>query len=43
MTRGKPEPLPGQNAEMFEWNEIRVIVNYDLPWKSTTYRIGGGA
>lgn len=43
LTRGKPEPLPGQNAEKFEWKGIRVIVNYDLPWKSTAYRIGGGS
>lgn len=39
-----PTRLPGQNAE--EWvatvngEKIRVIVNYDMPWKSTSYKIG---
>ncbi len=43
LTRGTPERLAGQNAEKFEWKGIRVIVNYDLPWKSTAYRIGGAS
>ncbi|WUI75452.1 hypothetical protein OHS81_16815 [Streptomyces sp. NBC_00400] len=40
LTNGKPQKLPGQNAEKFEHNGVRVIVNYDMPWKSTTYYPG---
>jgi hypothetical protein len=40
LTKGTPERLPGQNAEKFEYNGVRVIVNYDMPWRSTTYYPG---
>ncbi|MFJ6750433.1 putative T7SS-secreted protein [Streptomyces sp. NPDC091266] len=40
LTKGEPQPLPGQNAEKFEHNGVRVIVNYDMPWRSTTYYPG---
>jgi hypothetical protein len=40
-----PEKLEGQNAEEFiatvNGEKIKVIVNYDVPWRSTAYRIGG--
>jgi uncharacterized protein YukE len=41
LDRGTPVGLEGQNAEMFEYNGVRVILNYDMPWKSTAYTIGG--
>jgi hypothetical protein len=40
LSKATPEKLPGQNAEKFEYNGVRVIVNYDMPWKSTTYYPG---
>ncbi|GAB2722635.1 WXG100 family type VII secretion target [Kitasatospora kifunensis] len=40
LTKGQPQKLPGQNAEKFEYNGVRVIVNYDMPWKSTSYYPG---
>ncbi|WP_051970087.1 WXG100 family type VII secretion target [Kitasatospora azatica] len=40
LTKGTPQKLPGQNAEKFEYNGVRVIVNYDMPWKSTSYYPG---
>jgi hypothetical protein len=40
LTKGTPERLPGQNAEKFEYNGVRVIVNYDMPWRSTSYYPG---
>jgi hypothetical protein len=33
--------LPGQNAELFKYGKFKVIVNYDVPWKSTSYVIEG--
>jgi hypothetical protein len=41
LDKGTPVGLEGQNAEMFEYNGVRVILNYDMPWKSTAYTIGG--
>jgi hypothetical protein len=32
-----PVRLGGQNAAKFDQNGVRVIINYDLPWKSTAY------
>ncbi|WP_432010588.1 DUF6531 domain-containing protein [Streptomyces cucumeris] len=32
-----PEPLPNQNASRFNHNGVRVIINWDMPWKSTSY------
>lgn len=36
--------LAGQNAEEFvgtvNGEKVRVIVNYDMPWRSTSYKIG---
>jgi hypothetical protein len=37
LTKGTPERLPGQNAEQFDYNGVRVIVNYDMPWRSTAF------
>ena len=45
LNKGKPERLYNEdgtprNAEKFEYNGVRVIVNYDMPWRSTSYKIG---
>ncbi|MFI9387635.1 putative T7SS-secreted protein [Kutzneria sp. NPDC052558] len=44
LDKATPVRLPGQNAEEFvatvNGDKIRVIVNYDMPWRSTTYKIG---
>jgi hypothetical protein len=37
----KPERLSGQNAELFRSGNVKVIVNYDMPWRSTSYYVGG--
>jgi type VII secretion system ESX-1 substrate len=40
LSNATPEKLPGQNAEKFEYKGVRVIVNYDMPWRSTSYYPG---
>lgn len=40
LNEATPVRLPGQNAESFDHNGVRVIVNYDMPWRSTAYKIG---
>ncbi len=44
LDQATPTPLTGQHAEEFvatvNGDKIRVIVNYDMPWRSTTYKIG---
>ena len=35
-----PVQLPGQNSSRFDYNGVRVIVNWDTPWKSTAYYPG---
>jgi hypothetical protein len=37
LTRGEAVRLPGQNAEYFDFGGVRVIVNYDMPWRSTAF------
>jgi RHS repeat-associated protein len=32
-----PELIDGQNASRFELNGVRVIINWDMPWRSTSY------
>ncbi|MBP2702189.1 DNRLRE domain-containing protein [Microbispora sp. RL4-1S] len=32
-----PVRIGEQNAAQFDHNGVRVIINYDLPWKSTSY------
>jgi hypothetical protein len=36
-----PVRLPGQNAVQFEYNGVRVIINEDIPTRSTAYYPGG--
>lgn len=40
LSKGSPEKMGNRNAEKFEYNGVRVIVNYDMPWKSTSYYPG---
>jgi hypothetical protein len=44
LNNAEPVALEGQNAEEFvhtvNGEKIRVIVNYDMPWRSTAYKIG---
>lgn len=44
LNNAQPQRLEGQNAEEFvhtvNGDRIRVIVNYDMPWRSTAYKIG---
>lgn len=37
LTNGQPQKMPGQNAEKFVYKGAKVIVNYDVPWRSTSY------
>jgi hypothetical protein len=37
-----PIKINGQNAARFEHNGVRVIINYDAPWRSTAYFPGNG-
>ncbi|WP_262850887.1 RHS repeat domain-containing protein [Mumia quercus] len=40
LSRGKPTPLTGQNAVQLDHRGVRVIVNEDMPWRSTAYYPG---
>jgi hypothetical protein len=31
---------PDSNQEQFDYKGVRVIVNYDMPWRTTTYYTG---
>ncbi|MFJ8813037.1 polymorphic toxin-type HINT domain-containing protein [Amycolatopsis thermoflava] len=35
-----PRQLEGQNSSRFDYNGVRVIVNRDVPWRSTAYYRG---
>jgi hypothetical protein len=39
LTKGEPTRLQGQNAETFDYNGVRVIVKYDMRWRSTSYKL----
>jgi hypothetical protein len=41
INRATPVRLPGQNAVQFEHNGVRVIINEDIPTRSTAYYPGG--
>jgi len=41
LQRSRPERLEGQNSYQYVYKGIRVIINNDVPWRSTAYRIGG--
>jgi hypothetical protein len=32
-----PRLLPGQNSSAFDHNGVRSIINWDMPWRSTSY------
>jgi hypothetical protein len=40
LEKGTPQPLPGQNSVQFEYGGVRVIINEDLPTRSTAYYPG---
>ena len=40
LDRGQPVQLPGQNSIQLEYGGGRVIVNEDMPWRSTAYYPG---
>jgi hypothetical protein len=37
LTRGTPTKIPGRNAEEFDYEGIHVVVNYDMPWRSSSW------
>jgi CubicO group peptidase (beta-lactamase class C family) len=37
LTSVEGQPIPGQNAVRFDFEGVRVIINRDLPWRSTAY------
>ena len=40
LTRGTPEPLEqddGSVAQVINYGKVRVIINEESPWRSTTY------
>jgi len=40
LRRAGPRQIEGQNSSRFDYNGVRVIVNWDMPWKSTAYYPG---
>jgi hypothetical protein len=40
LDRGQPVQLPGQDAVQLEYGGVRVIVNENMPWRSTAYYPG---
>jgi hypothetical protein len=42
LERGRATGLEGQNAVKYEYRGVRVVINRDLPLRSTAHKIGGG-
>ena len=40
LTSVEGSSIPGQNAVRFDYQGVRVIINRDLPWRSTAYFAG---
>jgi len=40
LDRGSPTPLDGQNAVQLDYKGVHVIINEDMPWRSTAYYPG---
>jgi hypothetical protein len=40
LTKGEATQVPGRNAEEFEYKGVHVVVNYDIPWRSSSWFIG---
>ena len=40
LAKGEGVPIAGQNAVTYEYGGVRVIVNGDMPWRSTAYYPG---
>ncbi|MEU0502709.1 hypothetical protein [Nocardia sp. NPDC005998] len=43
LTNGTPEPMgdgrTAEQAEQFVYKGIKVVVNYEMPWKSTAWKL----
>ena len=43
LEHGTPEPMDdgrtAEQAEQFVYKGIKVVVNYELPWKSTAWKL----
>jgi hypothetical protein len=42
LDKATPQKLEGQSAELFRYGDVKVILNYDMPWRSTAYKIDRG-
>jgi hypothetical protein len=42
LDKATPQKLEGQNAELFRYGDVKVILNYDMPWRSTAYTVDRG-
>ncbi|GMA23792.1 hypothetical protein GCM10025864_15510 [Luteimicrobium album] len=40
LDRGNATRLPGQNSVQIDYKGVRVIINEDVPWRSTSYYPG---
>ena len=41
LTKGKTVQVPGRNAEEFEYKGVHVVLNYDMPWRSSSWFVQG--
>jgi hypothetical protein len=41
LTKGTGQRVPGRNAETFEYKGVHVVVNYDMPWRSSSWFVSG--
>lgn len=41
LTEGTGQKVSGRNAETFEYKGVHVVVNYDMPWRSTSWFVNG--
>lgn len=37
LARGTPTKISGRNAEEFDYQGVHVVVNYDVPWRSSSW------
>jgi uncharacterized protein YukE len=41
LTKGDGQKVSGRNAETFEYKGVHVVVNYDMPWRSSSWFVSG--
>lgn len=41
LTKGTGQKVAGRNAETFEYKGVHVVVNYDMPWRSSSWYVNG--